>query len=215
MSYTPQDRQTRPELLRVWSEGSRQQPPDEYFTAQSASAQLLGIRELRHIAVMQGAAVEEASSLALRHPRRFLGVVWRLRAKLLLAGMNGLIAFLFGLAVQTAFIRLAGMGHFTAYVLQTLFSTQVSFLLNRYVTWRDRRVRFFPTLIRYNLQQATAIALSILLFAGLDALGVYYALANLVVTLMIAPLTFLVSHKWSIAERSGVAQGRASTAPAS
>lgn len=202
MSHTPLDRPSRPEEPWVWTEGSRRQPPDEYFTGQSANAQLLGLRELKKIAVMQGAAVESASALLVRHPRSFFGRLWRLRGKLALAGLNGLIAFLFGLGVQTALIRLAGMGHFTAYVLQTICSTQVSFLLARYVTWRDRRVRFFPTLVRYNLQQASAVLLSILLFAGLDAVGVQYAVANLMVTLTIAPLTFLVSHKWSIAERA-------------
>lgn len=202
VSHTPLDRPPRPQKSWVWAEGSRQQTPDEYFTVQSASAQLTGLSELKQIAALQRSAVWSASSL-IRHPRNFVRTVWRLRAKILLAGMNGLIAFLFGLGVQTAFIRLAGMSHFTAYVLQTICSTQLSFLLNRYLTWRDRRVRFFPTLVRYNLQQASTVVLGIVLFAGFDTLGIQYAIANLMVTLIIAPLTFLLSHKWSIAERAG------------
>lgn len=205
MSHTPLDRPSRPPQSWVWAEGSRQLP-DEYYTGQSTSAQLLGLRELKEIAVLQGSAVgrvEEASALLVRNPLGFFATVWRLRAKIALAGMNGGIAFLFGLSVQTAFITLAGVGHFTAYVLQTLFSTQVSFLLARYITWRERKVPFFPTLIRYNLQQVTAVLLSILLFAGLDALGIQFAIANFMVTLIIAPLTFIVSHTWSIRERSG------------
>lgn len=214
MSHTPLERPPRPQESWVWAEGPRQQPPDEYFTGQSTSAQLLGLSELKQIAALQRSAVESASSLLVRHPRNFFATAWRLRGKLLLAGMNGLIAFLFGLGVQTAFIRLAGASYFTAYVLQTIFSTQLSFLLNRYLTWRDRRVRFFPTLVRYNLQQASTVLLGIIAFAGLDQLGVQYALANLMVTLIIAPLTFLLSHKWSIAERETAYQ-RQAVSPAS
>jgi putative flippase GtrA len=181
----------------------RPEPPDEYFTGQSTSSQLYGLRELEAIAKMQGQAVEAASFLALRHPRVFVSVLWRLRLKITLAAMNGLLAFLFGLGVQTAFIKFAGAGHFTAYVLQNIFSTQFSFLLARYITWRDRRVRFFPTLARYNLQQISTTLLSIILFAVLDKLYIQYALANFLVTIIVAPLSFLVAHKWSIAEREG------------
>ena len=120
---------------------------------------------------------------------------------MLLAGGNGFLAFLFGLGVQTAFIRFGGAGHFTGYVLQNVFSTQFSFLLARYVTWRSQRMRFLRSLVRYNFQQISTTVLSIILFAGLDALGVDYILANFAVTVAIAPLSFLVAHKWSIAER--------------
>lgn len=140
----------------------------------------------------------------LRRPYRpggFTGIIWRLRVRLLLSSLNGALAFLFGLGVQTAFIRFAGAGHFAAYVLQNVFSTQMSFLLARYVTWRDRRVRFFPTLVRYNVQQLSTTLLSIAAFAGLDLLGMYYIAANLTVTLVTAPLSFLIAHNWSIAER--------------
>lgn len=214
MSQTPlDDRPSRPDKSWIWTEGSRQrQAPDEYFTGQSTSAQLLALSELKHIAAMQGSAVEEASSLLIRHPRNFFATAWRLRTKITLAGLNGALAFLFGLGMQTAFIGM-GTGHFVAYVLQNVFSTQFSFLLARYVTWRDRQVRFFPTLVRYNIQQISTTLLSILLFGIFDKLGTNYALANFLVTLIIAPLAFLVAHKWSIAERGEA--GTPAVAPAS
>lgn len=197
----------------MWTEGPRQrQTPDEFFTGQSTSAQLLALSELKQIAAMQSAAVEEASALLIRNPRSFFSRIWRLRVKIALAGFNGGLAFLFGLGVQTAFISM-GAGHFVAYVLQNVFSTQFSFLLARYVTWRDRRVRFFPTLVRYNIQQVSTTVLSILLFGGLDKLGMNYALANLTVTLIVAPLAFLVAHKWSIAERHAAAEPAITPAP--
>jgi putative flippase GtrA len=130
-----------------------------------------------------------------------LGAIRRNRKRILISSVNGLVAFLFGLSVETAFMRLAGVGHFPAYVLQIAFSTQLSFLLARYVTWRDRRVHFFRTLAKYNTQQLATILLSIVLFAGLNRIGLYYAVANLTVTITVAPLTFFVAHNWSMAER--------------
>ena len=130
-----------------------------------------------------------------------LDIARRLRGKLLIAAVNGFLAFLFGLGVQTAFMRFAGVGDSWAYVLQNVFSTQFSFLLARYVTWRSQRMRFLRSLVRYNFQQISTTVLSIILFAGLDELGLNYALANFAVTVAIAPLSFIIAHNWSIAER--------------
>ena len=139
-------------------------------------------------------------------PRGFLAAIWGLRIRLVLAAVSGLVAFLFGIALQTVFIRLAGLAHFPAYVLQNLFSTQLSFFLARHVTWGDRRVRLLPSLGRYNVQQLSTMLLSFILFAGLDWIGMNYIAASFIVTLAIAPLSFFVAHKWSIAERQGPAE---------
>jgi putative flippase GtrA len=136
-----------------------------------------------------------------------LEAIKRNRVRMILAAVNGLIAFGFGLGVGTAFIHFAGLDHLTAYILQNIFSTQLSFLLARYVTWRDRRVTFFSTLARYNFQQLTTVVLSILMFAGLNELGMNYAAANFTVTVVVAPLTFLIAHNWSIAERGTQGNG--------
>jgi putative flippase GtrA len=139
-----------------------------------------------------------------------LGAIYRNRARIAISAANGLVAFLFGLAVETAFMSFAGLGHFVSYALQILFSTQLSFLLARFVTWRDRRVPFFLTMARYNAQQLGTTLLSMLLFAGLDSIGVFYAIANLTVTISVAPISFLVAHNWSMAEQRG-AQVRGAT----
>jgi putative flippase GtrA len=130
-----------------------------------------------------------------------LGAIVRNRTRILISALNGMVAFLFGLVVETAFMRFVGVGHVTAYVIQNVFSTQLSFLLARYVTWRDRRVRFFRTLTRYNSQQLATTLLSIALFAGLDMFGTYYVAANLIVTITVAPFSFLIAHNWSMAEQ--------------
>lgn len=130
-----------------------------------------------------------------------LGAIRRNRVRILIAAINGLLAFFFGLGVGTTLIRYAGLGRLDAYVLQNVASTQVSFLLARFVTWRDRRVPFFRTLLRYNAQQLTTVILSIVLFTLLTKIGLAYAAANFTVTVAVAPLTFLIAHNWSIAER--------------
>lgn len=151
-------------------------------------------------------------AIAREQPRGVLAVLWGLRIRLLFASVSGLLAFLFGIALQTIFVRLAGLAHLPAYVLQNVFTTQLSFLLARYVTWGDRRVRLLPSLARYNLQQLSTMLLSFVLFAGLDWIGMNYIAASLIVTLAIAPLSFCVAHKWSIAERRDPDVNRASWA---
>ncbi|MGH3170569.1 MAG: GtrA family protein [Trebonia sp.] len=133
--------------------------------------------------------------------------------RILIAAINGLLAFFFGLGVGTTLIHYAGLGRLDAYVLQNVVSTQVSFLLARFVTWRDRRVPFFRTLLRYNGQQLTTVILSIVLFTVLTKIGMYYAAANFTVTVAVAPLTFLIAHNWSIAERHSASSAPASSAP--
>ncbi|HWG02353.1 MAG TPA: GtrA family protein [Trebonia sp.] len=145
-----------------------------------------------------------------KEPTDTLGAVYRNRARIAISAANGLVAFLFGLAVETVFMRFVGLGRLPSYALQIAFSTQLSFLLARFVTWRDRRVPFFRTMARYNAQQLGTTLLSIMLFAGLDSIGVFYALANLTVTICLAPISFLVAHNWSLAEQRG-ARVRGST----
>ncbi|HSZ42590.1 MAG TPA: GtrA family protein [Trebonia sp.] len=148
------------------------------------------------------ARLKAGKTAAPRHKAAgMVEAIRRNRMRIVLATVNGLIAFVFGLAVGTAFIRLLGLERVTAYIISNVFSTQLSFLLARYVTWRDRRVRFFSTLARYNAQQVTTTVLSILMFAVLDRLGMNYAAANFIVTVTVAPLSFLIAHNWSIAER--------------
>jgi hypothetical protein len=40
------------------------------------------------------------------------------------------------------------------------------------------------------------------LYAGLDRLGMHFPVSNLVVTALLAPVTFIVGHRWSMAERA-------------
>ena len=126
---------------------------------------------------------------------------WARRAQLVLFAVNGLNVFALGLLIQVLLVRYAGWGHVASYIAQTVASVQISFLLSRYVTWRDRDVATLPALARFNLQQLTVTGLGMAGYAALEQLGMNYIVANVAVTAALTPVSFLSSHKWSLAAR--------------
>jgi cellulose synthase/poly-beta-1,6-N-acetylglucosamine synthase-like glycosyltransferase/putative flippase GtrA len=134
--------------------------------------------------------------------RRAVRTVWAERFRLVIFAVNGITVFAAGLLIQVLLIRYAGMSHVTSYVMQTIISVQLSFLLSRYLTWRDRQVAVMRALVKFNLQQLTITGLGMATYAGLDRLGMNYILANIAVTAALTPLSFLSSHIWSLAERN-------------
>ncbi len=94
----------------------------------------------------------------------------------------GIGIFLAGLALQAMLTGGLRMPSFLSYVVQSLVSTQASFLLNRWFTWRHRGTAFWPSFLRFNAQKAITVAANLLLYAGLLKLGVNYLLANVLLT---------------------------------
>jgi putative flippase GtrA len=131
-----------------------------------------------------------AASMLRRHWRRF-GTF----------GAIGFTVFLAGLALQVALVRLAGMGHVASYAVKTLVSVELSLLLNRYLTWRDRDVRMVRAAALFTVQQLTIQGIGVFIYAGLDRLGVGYVVANVAVTALLTPAGYLASHLWSLAGR--------------
>jgi putative flippase GtrA len=135
---------------------------------------------------------------ALLHaPRK----AWEHRARLVMFSVNGMNVFAIGLLIQVILVRYVGMGHVSSYIAQTIASVQISFLLSRFVTWRDRDVAIPPALVRFNLQQLTVTGLGMAGYAGLEQLGMNYITANVAVTAVLTPVSFLSSHKWSLTAR--------------
>jgi cyclic beta-1,2-glucan synthetase len=58
----------------------------------------------------------------------------------------------------------------------------VNFLLNRWLTWRDRDTPFWTAFARFNAQKAVTIALNLACYAGLIRLGMNYLAANVLLT---------------------------------
>jgi putative flippase GtrA len=85
-------------------------------------------------------------------------------------------------------------------VIQTVASVRLNFLLSRYVTWGDHDAGFLSSLVRFNIQQLLITGLGMALYTGLELLHVNYIIANFAVTGILAPVSFLASHNWSIAQ---------------
>jgi putative flippase GtrA len=168
------------------------------FVGPPTSAQLMALRQLNYIAEAQAPALAPSPHGA----RGALSALWRARRRLLVFAASGLFVFLFGVAVQYALIKHSGMSHAKSYIIQTVLSVQVSFLLSRYLTWRDRNLRLAPALVRFELQHLATTGLGIALYAGLDHFGLNYIAGNVVLTAVVAPASFVLSDRWSMAERT-------------
>ncbi len=89
---------------------------------------------------------------------------------LVFSGIGGFV-FLMGLGLQAV---LTGNWHIlpvVSYAIQAVVSVETSFLLNRWLTWRDRSIPFWQAFARFNAQKTVTIALNLALYAGLLRLG--------------------------------------------
>jgi putative flippase GtrA len=128
--------------------------------------------------------------------------VWAQRLRIALFAINGINVFAVGLLIQVLLVRYEGMGHVSSYIVQTVASVQMNFLLSRFLTWRDRDVHLIRALARFNVQQLAVTGLGMAGYAGLEQLGINYIGANVAVTALLTPVSFLSSHKWSMGERT-------------
>lgn len=129
--------------------------------------------------------------------------------RLVIFGVIGGGVFLVGLAMQIALVRQLHMDAVVAYIAQGAASIQLSFLLNRYVTWRDRGVSFWRALWRFNTQKTLMTVINMAAYVGLVRFGVQYITANIALTALFTPVNYLLAHYWSFTARA------ASTLPAS
>jgi putative flippase GtrA len=197
---------TKPDLPKlVISQADRATyafPPEPAAMTQSA-----GIEALEALAVTQPLKVADAELLVRRSDphestvHRFAARLWEQRVRLAIFALNGTAVFAAGLMLQIVLIRYAGMGHDLSYVIQTVVSVQVGFVLARFLTWRDRQVYLTVALVKYNLQMLAVTGLGIAGYAGLGRLGVNFIAANVGVTAVLTPVSFAVSHRWSLRAR--------------
>ena len=115
---------------------------------------------------------------------------------------NNLNALTVGLLIQVILVRFVGMDHISSYVAQAVMSTQMNFLLSRYVTMHDRNVPFLRALAGFDIQLLPITGLGIAEYAGLERLAVNYIVANIAVSVLLAPANFLSSHKLPMNEQT-------------
>lgn len=103
--------------------------------------------------------------------------------------------FIMGLGLQAA---LTGAGHMlpiASYAIQAVVSVESSFLLNRWLTWRDRATPFRIAFARFNAQKAVTIALNLGLYEGLLRLGMNYLIANVALTVVFTVVNYVAGDR--------------------
>lgn len=162
----------------------------------------MALRQLNYLAETQGSALGTAL-VPLREGRQgAMSSLRDARKRLLTFAANGLLVFVFGVAVQLGLIHYLRMGHVRSYIIQTVLSIPLSFLLSRYLTWRDRNVALASALVRFSLQQLAVTGLGVALYAGLDHFGMNYIAGNVAVTAVLTPVSFAAGNQWSMSDRA-------------
>ena len=90
--------------------------------------------------------------------------------------------FLMGFVLQALLPSRWNVLPWLSYLIQAVVSVETSFLLNRWITWRDRKASFWATYVKFNAQKTVTIILNLAFYASLLRLGVNYLVANVVLT---------------------------------
>lgn len=107
----------------------------------------------------------------------------------------GGVVFVLGLALQAV---LTGRWHVPAlgsYLVQAAASVELSFVLNRWLTWRDRDTPLWTAFGRFNAQKTITVALNSALYAGLLHFGMNYLIANIVLTVVFTVVNYAAGDK--------------------
>jgi putative flippase GtrA/GT2 family glycosyltransferase len=139
-------------------------------------------------------------------------------SRFVIFGSIGGAVFLMGLAMQ---FELTGRWHVPpviSYMIQAVVSVEASFVLNRWLTWRDRATPLWTALWRFNIQKAVTITINLALYAGLLRLGVNYLLANIVLTAAFTVVNYVVGDSFVFvpgkARQAEIPKSAAQAAPA-
>lgn len=103
-----------------------------------------------------------------------------------------------GIGSQALLVRWHA-GPYGSYAGQAVFSIELSYLLNRWITWRDRCVGFFASWWRFNAQKLVLTVPNLALYAAGIQLGTGWLAANLGTTAIFAVVNYLVGDLWSFA----------------
>jgi putative flippase GtrA len=98
--------------------------------------------------------------------------------------------FFAGLALQVALVRYCRTGPDWSYAAQAVFSIELSYLLNRYLTWRDRTVGFWAAAWKFNAQKALMTVINMAAYALLVRVGMEYVVANVLLTAISTPINY-------------------------
>ena len=137
----------------------------------------------------QGNSVRRAADPARR--RRFAAF-----------SLIGALVFAAGTIAQWCLLR-AHVSSDWSYALQTLFSIELSFVLNKAITWRDRSVSSARSLIRWNIQRTALAVPNCLIYDWLARETSSWMTANVIATGAFIVLNYLGANFWSFAAQRG------------
>ena len=103
--------------------------------------------------------------------------------------------FLMGIGLQAVLTGRWQMQPLVSYLIQAVVSVETSFLLNRWLTWRDRDTPFWLAFARFNAQKTVTIVLNLVLYAGLLRLGVNYLVANVALTAVFTVVNYVAGDR--------------------
>jgi glycosyltransferase involved in cell wall biosynthesis/putative flippase GtrA len=109
----------------------------------------------------------------------------------------GVLVLLSGIAVQALLVR-ARTGPYGSYAGQAVFSIELSFLLNRWLTWRDRQAGW-AAWWKFNVQKLALTVPNLALYTLGVRLGTGWLIANLGTTAVFTVVNYLGGDRWSFA----------------
>lgn len=138
----------------------------------------------------------------------------RHRVPFITFGVIGASVFAAGLGLQVLLVQVWHISPVVSYVVLGAAAIQVSFLLNRRFTWRDRDAPFWVACYRFNVQKIVTTILNFFMYIGLVSLGVNYLVANVLTTAVFTLANYALGHSWSFADGRGSATEPPAHAPA-
>ena len=110
------------------------------------------------------------------------------------AAIGGSI-FVAGLAIQAGLTGQLHLAAFASYLVQAVVSVEASFLLNRWLTWRDRDSPLWASFARFNIQKTVTVTANLVLYYGLLRLGMNYLVANVVLTVAFTVVNYVAGDR--------------------
>jgi putative flippase GtrA len=95
-------------------------------------------------------------------------------------GLVGLGVMLCGMILMYVLVKLCGIDQNIAYFVQAVAAIEASFLLNRFINWRDRSGKLYIQWIKFHTTKIGTVILNQILFGIIVALGFHYLLATLI-----------------------------------
>ena len=114
-------------------------------------------------------------------------------ARLSVFSLIGAAVFFAGLAFQVALVRYAGFGADPSYAAQAVFSIELSYMLNRYLTWRDRDSGFWPACWKFTAQKLVMTVVNMTAYAIMVRAGMQYVAANIALTAIFTPINYFAA----------------------